>query len=91
LDELAQRIEPAATWEDLVLPESQKQIPIDVVAHAKQRATVYETWGFASKGARGLGISALFSGTSGTGKPWRRRYWHINYAWIYTESICHRW
>ncbi len=68
LDELAQRIEPAATWEDLVLPEAQKQILIDVAAHVKQRATVYETWGFASKGVRGLGISALFSGTSGTGK-----------------------
>jgi ATPase family associated with various cellular activities (AAA) len=68
LDELAQRIEPGATWEDLVLPDAQKQILIDVAAHVKQRATVYETWGFASKGARGLGISALFSGTSGTGK-----------------------
>jgi hypothetical protein len=68
LDELAQRIEPAATWADLVLPEAQQQILIDVAAHVRQRATVYETWGFASKGARGLGISALFAGASGTGK-----------------------
>jgi SpoVK/Ycf46/Vps4 family AAA+-type ATPase len=30
--------------------------------------TVYETWGFARKGSRGLGISALFAGASGTGK-----------------------
>jgi len=30
--------------------------------------TVYETWGFAERGRRGLGISALFSGPSGTGK-----------------------
>jgi SpoVK/Ycf46/Vps4 family AAA+-type ATPase len=29
---------------------------------------VYEIWGFAAKGDRGLGISALFSGVSGTGK-----------------------
>jgi SpoVK/Ycf46/Vps4 family AAA+-type ATPase len=29
---------------------------------------VYENWGFASKGSRGLGISALFAGASGTGK-----------------------
>src|SRR5213079_682735 len=28
----------------------------------------YETWGFAQKCARGLGISALFAGASGTGK-----------------------
>jgi ATPase family associated with various cellular activities (AAA) len=68
LDELAQRIEPAADWEDLVLPEAQKQILTDVAAHVRQRGTVYETWGFAGKGGRGLGISALFSGASGTGK-----------------------
>jgi SpoVK/Ycf46/Vps4 family AAA+-type ATPase len=30
--------------------------------------TVYETWGFSGKGRRGLGVSALFSGESGTGK-----------------------
>jgi SpoVK/Ycf46/Vps4 family AAA+-type ATPase len=29
---------------------------------------VYEEWGFSSKGARGLGVSALFCGDSGTGK-----------------------
>ena len=29
---------------------------------------MYDTWGFASKGSRGLGISALFAGDSGTGK-----------------------
>jgi SpoVK/Ycf46/Vps4 family AAA+-type ATPase len=34
----------------------------------RQRSKVYETWGFAAKGARGLGIGALFSGASGTGK-----------------------
>jgi SpoVK/Ycf46/Vps4 family AAA+-type ATPase len=29
---------------------------------------VYQTWGFAAKNTRGLGISALFAGGSGTGK-----------------------
>jgi len=29
---------------------------------------VYDRWGFGSKGGRGLGISALFAGASGTGK-----------------------
>ena len=68
LDDLAQRIEPAAVWDDLVLPEVQCQILRDIATHVRQRATVYETWGFAAKGARGLGISALFAGPSGTGK-----------------------
>jgi ATP-dependent 26S proteasome regulatory subunit len=68
LDDLAQRIEPAAIWDDLVLPELQLQTLRDIALHVRQRATVYEEWGFAAKGARGLGISALFSGVSGTGK-----------------------
>ena len=33
-----------------------------------QRSTVYETWGFSRKMSRGLGISVLFAGESGTGK-----------------------
>jgi ATP-dependent 26S proteasome regulatory subunit len=68
LDDLAQRIDPAATWDDLVLPESQLQSLRDIAAQVHQRTKVYEHWGFASKGARGLGISALFAGASGTGK-----------------------
>jgi SpoVK/Ycf46/Vps4 family AAA+-type ATPase len=40
----------------------------EIAAHLRQRATVYQTWGFAAKNTRGLGISALFAGGSGTGK-----------------------
>jgi hypothetical protein len=68
LDGLAQRIESAAGWEDLVLPEPQIQTLRQIAAQVRHRATVYETWGFAAKCSRGLGISALFSGPSGTGK-----------------------
>ncbi len=68
LDELAQQIPPAADWENLVLPDSQREILREVAAHVRQRITVYQTWGFGAKNSRGLGISALFSGSSGTGK-----------------------
>jgi hypothetical protein len=68
LDGLAQRIEPMAGWDDLILPESQKVALRHIAAHQRHRATVYERWGFAGKGARGLGLSALFAGESGTGK-----------------------
>jgi hypothetical protein len=68
LEDLAQRIEPQATWEQLVLPEEQLRLLHEVVAQVRQRATVYERWGFGRQGARGLGISALFAGSSGTGK-----------------------
>lgn len=65
---LAQRIEPVAGWNDLVLPEQQKNILQEIIMHVKNRNTVYNRWGFSSKGNRGLGISALFAGESGTGK-----------------------
>ena len=68
LDDLAQRIEPAATWADLVLPEPQRQILQEIAIQVRQRTMVYETWEFAIRGANGLGISALFAGASGTGK-----------------------
>ena len=68
LDDLAQRLEPAAEWDDLILPEAQKIILRQIGAQVKHRLTVYQKWGFADKGARGLGISALFAGESGTGK-----------------------
>jgi len=68
LDELAQRIEPAAGWADLVLPAPQTETLREIAMHVRQRTQVYEAWGFASKGQRGLGISALFAGLSGTGK-----------------------
>ncbi|BAZ16715.1 ATPase central domain-containing protein [Calothrix sp. NIES-4071] len=68
LDELAQRITPTMSWQDLVLPTAQQQMLHEIAAHVRQRATVYQSWGFAAKNARGLGISALFAGTSGTGK-----------------------
>jgi hypothetical protein len=68
LDNLAQRIRPMATWQDLILPELQLRALHDLAAFVRQRAKVYETWGFSTKGERGLGISALFAGASGTGK-----------------------
>ncbi len=68
LGALAQNIEPRARLEDLILPERQKQMLLDLVAQVRLRLQVYEHWGFANKSGRGLGISALFHGTSGTGK-----------------------
>jgi hypothetical protein len=68
LDELAQRIETKARFDDLVLPPGARAILGDVVSHVRQRAKVYEQWGFGDVGERGLGVSALFSGGSGTGK-----------------------
>ena len=68
LEHLAQRIEPAAGWDDLVLPEPQRRTLHEIALHVRHRRTVYDQWGFAARSTRGLGISALFAGPSGTGK-----------------------
>ncbi|HBB31401.1 MAG TPA: ATPase [Cyanobacteria bacterium UBA8803] len=68
LDELAQRIDTVAAWDDLILPEKERNVLREIAAHVRQRSKVYESWGFARKSKRGLGISALFAGASGTGK-----------------------
>jgi ATPase family associated with various cellular activities (AAA) len=68
LDDLAQRIEPSAGWDDLVLPDPQIEAIRRVAQHVRHRATVYDDWGFAARSSRGLGTSALFAGSSGTGK-----------------------
>jgi hypothetical protein len=68
LEDLAQRIVPSAGWDDLILPEPQKQALRHLADQVRYRMKVHETWGFADKGRRGLGVSALFAGGSGTGK-----------------------
>jgi hypothetical protein len=68
LDALAQRLEPKATWDDLVLPDEEMKILHQIADQVGQRYRVYEEWGFAGKMNRGLGINALFAGDSGTGK-----------------------
>jgi hypothetical protein len=68
LDALAQRIEPKATWETLELPAEEKELLRAVCAQVRYRRAVYETWGFGEHMNRGLGISVLFAGESGTGK-----------------------
>ena len=68
LDELATHVENAASWPDLVLPEAQTGTLRQLAIHARQASRVNIDWGFAARYARGLGLSALFSGASGTGK-----------------------
>jgi hypothetical protein len=68
LDDLAHRIEPMATWQDLVLPPAEMSQLREIAAQVTRREQVYEKWGFAAKSRRGLGISAMFAGPSGTGK-----------------------
>jgi predicted nucleic acid-binding protein len=65
---LATRIDVTQSWDDLVLPGDQTTAVIELLARIRKRRRVYEDWGFANKVAKGLGVSALFSGPPGTGK-----------------------
>jgi len=65
---LARHIQATAYWDDLVLPQPQKKTLRELVANVRQQARVYEDWGFAERSPRGLGITVLFHGPSGTGK-----------------------
>ncbi|MBZ0170218.1 ATPase AAA [Candidatus Methylomirabilis lanthanidiphila] len=68
LERLAQRIDAKATWDDIVLPEEERALLRQIAEQVRQRSRVYEDWGFRQRMNRGLGISALFAGESGTGK-----------------------
>ena len=68
LDKLAQWLEPKVGWDDLVLPEEQMALLRQIAAQVDQRSQVYDGWGWRARMNRGLGITALFAGESGTGK-----------------------
>ena len=68
LDQLAQRIDPVAGWDDLQLPDAETALLRQIAEQVAYRGAVYDEWGFRGRMNRGLGISALFAGDSGTGK-----------------------
>jgi SpoVK/Ycf46/Vps4 family AAA+-type ATPase len=68
LGDLAQHLEPCYTWDDIVLPEDVLRQIHEIAEQVVARPQVYEAWGFGARLPRGRGISALFSGPSGTGK-----------------------
>ena len=68
MEELGQRIIPVQSWKDIVLPEDLLRQLHEIASQVAYRTQVYEQWGFGEKLERGRGISALFSGPSGTGK-----------------------
>lgn len=68
VDALAQRLIPVARWEDIVLPAAEMALLHRIADQVRSRGIVYRDWGFANRMSRGLGISVLLSGASGTGK-----------------------
>jgi ATP-dependent 26S proteasome regulatory subunit len=68
LRELAVQITPHYRWEDLVLPEDKLAHLREICNQVRYHYKVFGTWGFGKKLGYGKGLSALFTGPSGTGK-----------------------
>lgn len=68
LRDLAQKLEPKYSWDDIVLPRHVLRQLRDTYHAVKYRHIVYGQWGFANKLSLGKGLNVLFSGSSGTGK-----------------------
>jgi len=66
---LAARLDRTADWDSLVLPPTTHDSLRDFAAAMANSARIFEDWGFAAigRGRRG-GVTALFTGPSGTGK-----------------------
>jgi hypothetical protein len=68
LQRLARRIEPAVTWDDLVLPGNVLAQLRELATRARHRDRVLDEWRMRPGGGRGRGVTGLFAGDSGTGK-----------------------
>jgi SpoVK/Ycf46/Vps4 family AAA+-type ATPase len=68
LSGLGRRVTWRQNWDDLILPDDSLEEVREFIARVKHKRQVYDDWGFARKFAKGLGLSALFSGPPGTGK-----------------------
>ncbi len=56
------------TWDDIVLPPHLREHLAELEQQVRLRQSVYEEWGFERLCPLGQGITAMFSGASGTGK-----------------------
>ena len=68
LAQLAKKVDPRCTWDDLVLPGDAKVQLREICEQVRLHGRVFEEWGFGRKLSLGKGLHALFSGPSGTGK-----------------------
>lgn len=65
---LAERIEPIFSLDEVVLPPDRKQQLTEIVDHVRLAPQVLDEWKFRDQLPYGRGVTALFHGSSGTGK-----------------------
>jgi len=68
LSNLARKITPRFTWNDIILPADPRAVLHELVDTVRNRPHVLEDWGVGKKLASSAGITALFAGEPGTGK-----------------------
>jgi AAA+ superfamily predicted ATPase len=68
LGDLAARLSPGYSFDDLVLPERQRDLLRSISAYLRHRDRVLSEWGYERTVARTQGLKVLFAGESGTGK-----------------------
>ena len=68
LGTLARQVTTELGWDDLVLPEKQRTQLWELETAIRNASGVLQDWNFQSRLPYGRGITALFSGPSGTGK-----------------------
>ena len=73
LGQLAQRINVKTDWKQLQLPKQQVTLLHQIADQFKQRNRMLKDFGLPDKIKSGAGISALFTGESGTGKTMAAR------------------
>lgn len=68
LPQLARRLDASFSLDDVVLPKQQIDQLEEIIANVQFASKVLDSWGFDAQLPYGRGVSALFSGPSGTGK-----------------------
>jgi SpoVK/Ycf46/Vps4 family AAA+-type ATPase len=68
ISNIAERIEPVFSLDDVVLPPDRKQQLGEIVDHVRLAPRVLDEWKFREQLPYGRGVTALFFGPSGTGK-----------------------
>jgi AAA+ superfamily predicted ATPase len=65
---LVTKIDPLYDWDDIVLPKDALDQLHEITQRVDHRHQVLSDWGFERKMSSGKGLTALFAGSSGTGK-----------------------
>jgi SpoVK/Ycf46/Vps4 family AAA+-type ATPase len=66
--QVVERLDATATWNDLMLPESDRKRLREIADRAKRRTTTGKSHGHSSRTSPGSGVTALFVGPSSAGK-----------------------